>query len=200
MGWAGGGKVAYLTFDDGPGIWTPKVLNILQANGVKATFCQIGKQIGSFPDTERELVAQGHTLCNHSYSHDESLPTRSIAVMRDEVGRTQQAAESVAGVQPRYYRAPAGNFGPTGQLPAVLAQYHLRPLAWAVDSSDWRKPGVDRIVSNVLGSVSPGAIVLLHDAGGDRSQTVAALPRIIAGLRHMGYDLRALPVDPPDQD
>ena len=193
MGWYGDGKVVALTFDDGPGPWTGQVLDVLDRHGIKATFCQIGSQVGDYPAIERRIVADGHTLCNHSFSHDEKLADKPEAEMVSQITRTQNAIRDITGVAPSYYRAPAGNFGSDGKLPGVLAKYHLLPLAWAVDSWDWRKPGVDKIVDNVMGSVDHGAIILMHDGGGDRSQTLAALPKIIAKLQAAGYTFIALP-------
>ncbi|GAA2009898.1 polysaccharide deacetylase family protein [Nakamurella flavida] len=191
---ADSGRVAYLTFDDGPGPHTPAVLDILDAAGVRATFCQVGNQIDGHPDTERRLIAAGHTLCNHSWSHPTRLDTAGAPAIADEMTRTQDALARF-GVTSRYFRAPGGSFGPDDPTLRQVAQANdLIPLGWAVDSQDWRKPGVQQIVDTVLTTVRPGAVILLHDAGGaDRDQTLAALPMIISGLRAAGYDLQPLP-------
>lgn len=196
MGWYGDGKVVALTFDDGPGPYTNRVLDVLDQYGIKATFCQIGSQVGDYPQAEHRIVTDGHTLCNHTFSHDEELPKKSVAEMTAQVGKAEDTIREAAGVAPAYYRAPGGNFGTEGALPGVLAHYKLIPLAWAVDSEDWRKPGVDKIVHNVVDAVTPGAIILMHDAGGDRSQTLAALPKIITKLQAAGYTFIALPPNP----
>ena len=197
LGWISGGKVVSLTFDDGPSPYTGKVLDVLKRYGIKATFCQIGEQVGSYPAVEARIKAEGHTLCNHSWDHDEALPAKAVSVIDSEITRTQQAINSATGVTPRYYRAPGGDWGQGTKLKAQLAKYHTIPLAWADDSLDWTKPGVDKIVRNVLGSVTPGAIILMHDGGGNRTQTLAALPKIIAGLKAKGYTIVGLPQDPP---
>ena len=197
LGWLSGGKVVSLTFDDGPSPYSGRVLDLLHRYGIKATFCQIGEQVGSYPAIEARIKAEGHTFCNHSWDHDEALPSRSVAVIDSEITRTQQAIVSLTGVTPRYYRAPGGDWGKGTKLKAELAKFHTIPLAWADDSLDWTKPGVAAIVKNVLSTVTPGAIILMHDGGGNRSQTLAALPKIIAGLKAKGYQFVALPQSPP---
>ncbi len=196
LGWVGGGRVVSLTFDDGPSRYTGQILDVLARYGIKATFCQIGDQVGAYPAIEARIRAEGHTFCDHSWDHDEALPSRSVAVIDSEISRTQQAIEVVTGVTPRYYRAPGGDWGRTNRLRLELARFHTVPLAWADDSLDWTKPGVAAIVHTVLSTVSPGAIVLLHDGGGNRTQTIAALPKIITGLRAAGYHFVVLPPNP----
>jgi peptidoglycan/xylan/chitin deacetylase (PgdA/CDA1 family) len=199
LGFHGSGMVAYLTFDDGPSRYTAQVLDILAAAGVKATFCQIGSQINGFPDVERRLIADGHTLCNHSWTHPDSIAALSATQIDQQIGNTQKAFAQF-GVTVHYFRAPDGDFGKTTTtLRQLCQQYQTRPLGWAVDSEDWKKPGVTKIVQTALSSVSPGAIILLHDGGGtDRDQTMAAIPGIISGLQGQGYTLTALPSDGPD--
>jgi peptidoglycan/xylan/chitin deacetylase (PgdA/CDA1 family) len=194
MGWTGSGKVVSLSFDDGPGPYTAQVLDVLEAKKVPATFCQIGEQVADYAAIEKRIVAGGFLLCNHSWDHDEHLSERTQTVIDREMSRTQQAIISVTGTAPVYYRAPGGDFG--DPVKRAAAHERLPLLAWAVDTRDWTRPGVDAIVDAVLEHVTPGAIVLMHDAGGDRSQTVAALPRIIDGLRAMGYSFTTPPRHP----
>ncbi|MTD13470.1 polysaccharide deacetylase family protein [Nakamurella sp. YIM 132087] len=196
MGWVDGGKVVSLTFDDGPGPQTGKVLDILERYGITATFCQIGEQIADYPGTEQRIAQAGHTLCNHTWDHDMQLPGKPVAVIDREIQRTQDAIKAATGQEPAYYRAPGGDWGHTDLLRQRLAHFRTLPLAWAVDSEDWQKPGVAQIVDNVLSTVTPGSIILMHDAGGDRSQTLAALPKIIEKLQAQGYTFVALPQDP----
>ncbi len=200
IGWHGDARVAYLTFDDGPGPATGRVLDILSASGVKATFCQLGLRVAEAPDVTRRVAAEGHTLCNHSWDHHSPFDALAPADLDSEIGRTQDAFIQAGGVAARYFRAPEGAFGPTGGAVLQAAQRaRTIPLGWGVDSLDWRKPGVDAIVANVMTAVSPGAVILLHDGGGtDREQTLAALPGIIAGLQAAGYTLAAMPPDPAD--
>ena len=198
LGWQGTGRIAYLSFDDGPGQATGRVLDILAAAGVKATFCVVGRQVEQSPGLVQRAAAEGHTLCDHSWDHPSSFDTLPADALDQQIGRTQQAIQSAAGVTARYLRAPEGRFGDRGGAVLQAAQRAgTVPLGWGVDSLDWRKPGPDAIVSTVLNTVSPGAVILLHDGGGpDRDQTLAALPRIISGLQSAGYTLVALPPDP----
>lgn len=196
LGWVSGGKVVSLTFDDGPSRYTGQILDVLDRYHVKATFCQIGQQVGSFPAVETRIGADGHTLCNHTWTHDEALPAKSVAVIDAQISRTQTAIRTATGSTPRYYRAPGGDFGTTPKLPGQLARFHTIPLAWAVDSVDWRKPGVAAIVKNVVSAVTPGAIIVMHDGGGDRTQTLAALPKVITALHAKGYSFIVLPRNP----
>ena len=198
LGWTGEGTVAYLTFDDGPGPATGQILDILAAKGVKATFCVVGQRVAENPDLVRRMVAKGHTLCNHSWDHPTGFAALAPDVLAGQIGRTQDAIVAATGVGPRYLRAPEGSFGdPGGSVHQAAQQARTLLLGWAVDSKDWTKPGPGTIVSTVVGAVSPGAIILMHDAGGtDRQQTIAALPGVIDSLQAAGYTLLPLPPDP----
>ena len=198
LGWTGEGKVAYLTFDDGPGPATGQMLDVLAAKGVQATFCVVGQKVSENTEMIRRIVAAGHTVCNHSWDHPTGFDTLAPDVLAGQIGRTQDAVIQATGHTPRYLRAPEGSFGdPAGSVHQAAQQARTLLLGWAVDSKDWTKPGAATIVSNVLGAVSPGAIVLMHDAGGaDRQQTLDALPAVIDGLRAAGYTLLPLPPDP----
>ena len=133
----------------------------------------------------QRVVAEGHTLCNHSWDHHSPFDALALSDIDAEINRTQQAMAAAAGTTARYFRAPrAGSARRDGQV--LLARQRARtiPLAWGVDSLDWKKPGVAAIVSNVLNTVTPGAVILLHDGGGDdREQTIAALPGSSPGCR-----------------
>jgi len=198
LGWTGVGQVAYLTFDDGPGPYTGQILDILAAAGVKATFCQLGTKVTENPAMAARVVAEGHTLCNHSWDHHSPFDALSRADLDQQLGQTQNAIASATGITARYFRAPEGRFGdPGGSVLQAAQRARTVPLGWAVDSADWRKPGAAAITANVLGAVTPGAVILMHDGGGtDRQQTVAALPGIISGLQAAGYFLAPLPTDP----
>ena len=194
LGWHGDGKVAYLTFDDGPGPYTGRVLDILAAAGVKATFCEIGQQVTENPGLTQRVVAEGHTLCNHSWDHHSPFDTLPAPTLDQEIGRTQDAF--LPGHR-RHRQVLPGTGGPVRRPPAARC---CRPASgpgrcrWAGGLIRWtgRNPGAPAIVSTVLTTVSPGAIILLHDGGGaDREQTLAALPGIISGLQAAGYTLAA---------
>lgn len=198
LGWHGDQPVAYLTFDDGPAAATGAVLDILASAGATATFCMVGEKVAQNPGLARRVIDEGHTVCNHSWDHHSPFDGLPAAALDEQIGRTQDAIAGATGVRARYFRAPEGRFGGSGG--AVLQACQRAgtiPLGWGVDSLDWKQPGVPALVAGVLGAVSPGAVILLHDGGGtDRQQTLEALPAVITGLRAAGYTLAALPADP----
>ena len=181
----GGGKVVALTFDDGPHpVYTPQLLEVLRKYNVKATFCLWGDHVQEHPELVREIVDAGHVLCNHSMHHAD-MGTWSRARTRADIKQTNAAIHRAAPrAQIRYFRAP---FGSWGKSPEVAARLGLQPLGWRLSVGDWNLPGVDVLVHRLEQGVTPGAVVLLHDGGGDRSQTVEAVARIIPKLRAEGW-------------
>jgi peptidoglycan-N-acetylglucosamine deacetylase len=182
-----------LTFDDGPGGNTAQVLDLLKQYGIHATFCIIGRVIGDYnPDLIRRVVAEGHTLCNHTWTHDLNLRTRSEDQIRSELQRTNDAIHAIVpGAPIKYFRNPGGNFSPL--TVAVAKSMGMESIDWNVDPSDWSRPGVQSIINNVLSHTHAGSIVLMHDGGGDRSQTVQALHTILPNLKSR-FTLIPLPV------
>ncbi|MFJ8580476.1 polysaccharide deacetylase family protein [Micromonospora sp. NPDC093277] len=187
----GSSRVA-LTFDDGPDPqYTPQVLALLKQYSVKATFCLVGENVQSYPELVRDIVADGHTLCNHSWNHDENLGQRSSDTIRDDLRRTSEAIRSaVPNARIAYFRQPGGNW--TAPVVSVCKDLGMAPLHWAVDPSDWQMPGAAQIMTVVTTETGPGSIVLMHDAGGDRSGTVKALQSLLPELMSR-YQLEALP-------
>jgi peptidoglycan/xylan/chitin deacetylase (PgdA/CDA1 family) len=188
----GPGKRVALTFDDGPDpTWTPKILDQLAAHHIKATFCLIGTNAKRYPDLVRRIVAEGHLLCDHTMTHDEKLKYKPAAAMRSEIVGTKQAIlDAAPNAQVRYFRAPEGAFSAKGAHPSmqqIAAGNGMQPLAWKADPEDWTKPGVGAIVERVQHQVGDDGVVLLHDAGGDRSQTMTALDRLIPWFASGGY-------------
>jgi len=181
-----GSLTVTLSFDDGPDPrWTPTVLDLLRQYHAKAIFCMVGLHAAANPALVRRIAAEGHVLCDHSWTHDEHLGRRPAGTIEFEVGHTAAVITQAAGVAPRYYRAPGGNWTPNV---IVTAQSHrLHPLGWSVDPADWAKPGTSAIIARVLGTVHPGAVILMHDGYGDRSQSVAALRQILPALAARGY-------------
>ena len=171
-----------LTFDDGPSPqWTPRILAVLRASRVKATFCLIGVNAQAYPRLVRDIVADGHTLCNHSWRHNVHLGTLSPAAIRADLARTSAAIRAAApGASIPYFRQPGGVW--TASVIAAVRRLGMEPLHWAVDPRDWSRPPVTRIESVVANGCQPGNIILLHDGGGDRSHTYVALERILPGL------------------
>ncbi|MDR3686216.1 MAG: polysaccharide deacetylase family protein [Coriobacteriia bacterium] len=181
-----GAKIVALTFDDGP--WpgsTRAILKILQANGIKATFFEIGQQAKGMPDLSRDVADAGMELGNHSETHPLNLGRLSAAGVSDEITMAQYSISKASGQTPTVFRPPGGNTTPA--MYPVLAKLKLRWVQWDIDTDDWQKPPAATIVSRVVRNVRPGAVVLMHDGGGNRSHTVAALPQIIAQLKAMGY-------------
>ncbi|MFA5883477.1 MAG: polysaccharide deacetylase family protein [Acidimicrobiia bacterium] len=181
----GAGSAVFLTFDDGPDpTWTPQVLDVLRANGVQATFCMVGRYVAANPDLVRRVVAEGHALCNHTQNHAR-LDALAAAAVETEIGAASAAIEAAAGVRPSVFRIPYGRGSPT--VSAVIAKVGMSNLGWTVDPSDYTRPGAAVIVARVAQAVRPGSIVLFHDGGGDRSQTVAAIAQLIPALKSAGY-------------
>ncbi|MGC0419025.1 polysaccharide deacetylase family protein [Embleya sp. AB8] len=179
-----GNQVA-LTFDDGPSSqYTPQLLQVLRKHQVKAVFCLVGEQVEWQQAQVRAIVADGHTLCNHTYRHRD-LTTVSPADIEADIQQTNaQIRAAVPGVEIPYFRAPYGNWG---QSPAVAANLGLRPLSWTLMPGDWELPGVDVLLQRLRDGITPTGVVTLHDAGGDRQQTVDAVDRLITEYKAKGW-------------
>lgn len=172
-------RTVALTFDDGPDPrWTPQVLNLLASHHAVATFCVLGENAIRHPDLVQAIIDAGMQLCDHSHTHeiDPSMPELSMA--HDDL--VKLASTSVP-----WFRAPGGVWSPAVQLAADANG--MRPLGWSVDSRDWTRPGADAIVAQVQRQMRPGAVVLFHDGGGRRDQTVAALEELLPWLRAQCY-------------
>lgn len=179
-------KVIALTFDDGPDpIDTPAVLDILKEKNIRATFFVLGQAAHANPYLLKRLVMEGHEIGNHSYNHD--YQQRRLV---EELKQTDQEVFALTGTHTYFYRPPGG-FLTKPQLETIKKNDHIVAL-WSVDSKDWRNPGVKQIVDNVIKNVFPGAIILLHDGGYQRTQTVKALGPMIDALRDRGYRLATL--------
>lgn len=181
------GKVAYLTFDDGPsGTYTPQILAVLARYGAHATFFDLGSQVQQFPNLLRDEVAAGNTIGNHTWDH-QSLAGMSKAQFDSEVSRTKRilGTHGTDCLRPPY----GATDGFTAQYAAQLG-YRLQ--LWDIDPRDWSRPGVQGIVDNVMTNLAPGRVILMHDGGGDRSETVAALDRILRALTAQGWTFPTL--------
>lgn len=180
-----GARVVALTFDDGP--WphsTQKILDILAHEHVNATFFLLGRQVSRMPSVARRELAEGHLLGTHSYGH-KSFKTLSPKGVRKQIARGEKAVKKATGVDTRWMRPPYGAMnGMSWKQAHALKQ---RVVMWDVDSRDWTKPGAKKIARNVVSHTRPGSIILMHDGGGNRAQTIAALPIIIRELREKGY-------------
>jgi peptidoglycan/xylan/chitin deacetylase (PgdA/CDA1 family) len=192
------GRFLALTFDDGPSQYTQAVLDVLAQYHIVATFCVVGDNVATNPQQFRRIVAAGHAVCNHSTHHD-ALGHAPPGQVRGDIAATDAAIAAAApGATVTYFRAPYGDWGETAKLAVEL---HHTPLSWSVDPGDWTRPGPDAIVAAVLRQLTPGGVVLVHDGGGDRSQTIAALRLLIPRLLDQGwsFDLPAVTVraEPP---
>ncbi|GGR83066.1 hydrolase [Streptomyces aureoverticillatus] len=176
-----------ITIDDGPDPkWTPQMLDLLRQYDVKATFCMVGTQAQAHPDLVKKVVAAGHRLCDHSVSHNTAMDKDSQAYQSKQIlDAERMITKASGGVRPMYYRAPGGAFTPYSRK--LAASRGMRPLGWNVDSKDFERPGTDAIVSTVERELPGGPTVLFHDAGGDRTQTVEALRRLLPRLKQQGY-------------
>lgn len=179
-----------LTFDDGPGVDTDELLNVLDRLRVPATFFMLGKNIGEFPQTMQRLIDSGMPLDDHSMDHP-NLAQLSPADQRAQIAGAAKIIEDNGAAYPRLFRPPYGSYDQATH--DVLGRLRMLSVLWSVDSEDYTKPGVDRIVENVVSAIHPGAIVLMHDGGGDRTQTIAAVARIVPELRRQGYRFVTVP-------
>lgn len=176
-----------LTFDDGPHPeHTPQVLRVLRRYGAPATFFLIGENAAHHPDLVREIAADGHLIANHSWSHPR-LDRLRTARVREELGATSDLLAAVLGEAPRWARAPYGAWHRPSLR--ICAELGMTPLGWSIDTEDWTRPGTAAIARAVLNGAHPGGIVLSHDGGGDRSQSVAALAHYLPRLLDRGYTL-----------
>jgi peptidoglycan/xylan/chitin deacetylase (PgdA/CDA1 family) len=179
-----GPKMIALTLDDGPNsVYTPQVLDLLAQYKISATFCMIGEQIAANASLVREVAAAGHAIVNHTWNHADQSKL-SLSAVRSQIQRANDALANV-GVHPAIFRAPYGAWSPT--VFQACADANLRPLDWSVDPQDWARPGTSTIVSRIMKNTRTGSIILEHDGGGDRSQTVAALKIVLPQLLDAGY-------------
>jgi peptidoglycan/xylan/chitin deacetylase (PgdA/CDA1 family) len=180
-----GPKTVALTIDDGPHpVYTPQILGILEKYRVPALFSMVGQNVSYYPRVAREVTDAGHAIANHTWSHPD-MATLHAAAMRDEITRATDQIHAATGQQPAMFRAPFGAWSHT--LLDYLATQNLTPLDWSVDPRDWARPGVSVIVANILRNTRTGSIILEHDGGGDRSQTVAALKTVLPQLLDAGF-------------
>jgi len=180
-----------LTFDDGPNpYYTQQVLAVLQQYGIKATFFCIGRQVAQYPSLVKQEYAAGNVIGNHTWSHADLTKLSSDAILT-QINATSDAIQQAVGVRPTFFRPPYGVIN--ANVLTQANQLGLTTIIWNDEARDWTTPGISVISSRILGLAGDGAIILLHDGGGNRSQTVAALPTIITSLRQQGYTFVTLP-------
>jgi peptidoglycan-N-acetylglucosamine deacetylase len=176
------GGTVYLTFDDGPSQYTPAILNVLRVTHSTATFFELGFRQAQYPAEAALIRAQGSNIGNHTYNH----PNLTWLTP------TQIQWQLAHGPRSKCVRPPYGATNRT--VKHILSRLRLRQVLWTIDTRDWSRPGTTHIVKAATGpSIRTGSILLMHDGGGDRSETVAALPHIISALQHQGYAVRRIP-------
>ncbi|WP_407886339.1 polysaccharide deacetylase family protein [Scytonema sp. NUACC26] len=183
-------KYIALTFDDGP--WlnsTTNVLKILHQNNIKGTFFTLGENIQKYPNLAMQIVVEGHTIGNHTWHHWYHFLNNQTAAY--EIDRTANLIYQITGVTTTLFRPPGGilNNGPA----TYARKKNYTVVMWSDDSQDYRRPSINILVNRVLKQAKSGSIILMHDGGGNRSRTVAALPQIISRLKQQGYSFVTIP-------
>lgn len=188
-----GEKVIALTFDDGPWEkWTKEVLDVLEDNGALATFFTVGNRIPNDTESIQRMAKIGHEISTHTYDHaagsgrSVSLDLMSTEERRDEVINGLQAITDITGKPAStIFRAPGGNF--SKETAADLSDLVTAEIGWNIDTTDWKRPDANTI-ANRIKSAEPGDIILMHDGGGDRANTVEALKIALPYLKEQGYE------------
>lgn len=187
-----------LTFDDGPGPYTPRILTVLERMDAPATFFVIGRWARAYPKLIARETRDGFEIGDHTETHP-PMAALSPALQQSEVVDAATAIVTAGAPYPRLWRPPYGSFN--SATLQILHQLRMLMVLWSADTSDYLRPGVKRIVYVAVSGAQPGAIILMHDGGGNRAETAAALPRIILLLRQRGYQLvtvsQLLADDPP---
>lgn len=185
---SGSRREVALTFDDGPSRYTGRVISVLERMHAKGTFFMVGNQItGLEPLLKREL-SLGYELANHSFDHSDLGGGGAGA--RTQLSSTSGAISAATGFNPCLFRPPYGST--SGALAGDAEGLGMNTILWDVDPRDWSTPGAGAIYSRIVGAAHAGSIILMHDGGGVREQTLAALPRVISTLRSRGYKFRTV--------
>jgi peptidoglycan/xylan/chitin deacetylase (PgdA/CDA1 family) len=188
-----GNPIVYFTFDDGPSSYTQQMVDLMAQYNGQGTFFMLGQQVDAQPALVRAAAQNGHYIANHTFSHT-SLSGLGPEGFLSEVDRTRQAILNAAGdlftldKDVRYLRPPYGETDANTRQYAANAGYAV--VMWDIDPQDWRQPGADIISGHIVRSVYPGAIVLMHDGGGARTQSVEALQTALRELSGQGYVFR----------
>jgi peptidoglycan/xylan/chitin deacetylase (PgdA/CDA1 family) len=173
-----GRKAVALTFDDGPSEYTPGFLQVLREKGVHGTFFEIGQEMGSRESTMRQILAEGNEIGDHTMNHVE-LPGYG------QIAGAAHLIEQITHFKPCLFRPPGGAVN--SSVIATAGSLGMRTITWDVDPRDWSTPGTSAIYNTIVDNAQPGSIILMHDGGGPRGETLAALPAIIDTLRSRGY-------------
>lgn len=190
----GDGRAVALTVDDGPGADTPALLDVLADLGVVATFCVVGERVRGAPDVLRRTVSDGHVLANHGWDYADLADASEEEVERSLVRTSREIARAVGAVPVRWYRAANGSWGLTARVAVRLG---LQPLGVTGTIDDWRTQDVAALEGNLRAALRPGGLLLVHDGGGDRRGTVAAVRRVVGEALADGWTF-TLPRHPDD--
>ncbi len=188
-------NIVAITFDDGPNpVYTPQILDILKEKEVKATFFAVGLHVKKYPDIARRIVAEGHDIGNHTYTHKDLVPSTRRMVLA-QVHKTDQVIKRVTGVATNLFRPPRGIYS-NAVRKLLVDEEGYRLILWSLSSTDWRKINPSSILKRVARYIRPGAILLFHDSGalirregGSRENTVESLGMVIDYLRDKGYEI-----------
>ena len=193
-------KEVALTIDDGPGPLTPQFVRTLQRLRAPATFFIVGQQLNTFDAGLKDEITAGFPIGDHTEQH-QTLPPLSPSLQNKAIQDAALRIRSYGVPYPRLFRPPGGAFNAT--TVSTLRQHRMLAVLWTVDTGDFTRPGTAAIVDRAVNRAKNGAIILMHDGGGDRSQTLAALPEIIRRLRARGFQLVTVPQmllhDPPSR-
>ncbi|HWR47401.1 MAG TPA: polysaccharide deacetylase family protein [Pseudonocardiaceae bacterium] len=179
-----------LTVDDGPHpLWTPQMLDLLHQNGIRATFSLIGAQAHAYPGLVKRILAEGHSVCNHSMTHPQPFSRGTPATIRQQITDAQSAIVDAGGVPPTLFRAPAGDW--SAVVLSAVGNLRMVPIGWDIDPRDWSRPGTALVTSRLL-AARPGDILLCHDGGGNRAQTIESLRTVLPVLKGRGLEFVTL--------
>jgi len=172
-----------MTFDDGPHpVNTPRLLDILKAHDVKATFFVVGTNVRRYPQIVRRMVSEGHEIGNHTVNHGD-LTKMSPAAVEKELGTAHNSIVDATGIAPRLMRPPYGAIT-SSQKSWIKQKFGYPSILWSVDPEDWKKPGVSVVTSRLINGARPGGILLAHDI---HKPTIDAIPAVLKRLRQKGF-------------
>ncbi|BAZ08428.1 polysaccharide deacetylase [Calothrix sp. NIES-4071] len=185
-----GEKYIALTFDDGPAAhFTDQIIKILHQNNIKATFFMIGENVKTYPQQAKNVIANGNVIGNHTWHHWYRSMSPQLAA--SEIENTANIIYKTTGAKTTLFPPPGGILD--NGVAAYAKNQKDGIIIWSDDSEDWRRPAASTLVKRVVKQATPGGIILMHDGGGNRSNTVAALPQIISTLRQQGYKFVTIP-------
>jgi len=186
-----GAKVIYLTFDDGPtAAYMKRILDVLDEYDAKATFFQVGENATAHPELTRSVIERGHALGNHSWNHRD-LRRLSRGRLNWQITRTSAVLERIAGRPITCLRPPYGAMN--DRVRSTIRDKKLALMLWDIDPRDWKRPGSAAIARRIVSRADPGDVILMHDGGGNRSQSVRALRSILRSLSKRESEFKTLP-------